>query len=106
VADFARIHWPICSGFGGRFTPESLADLHRIMQLAILRICSIAQVRIINSSAAALPVQNNIAVQFGYLDNTHIQKQRRNTHETLNRSIHIDVCSDNSNIGRFLVSNI
>jgi len=35
VADINRIHWPICSGFGGRFTPESLADLHRIMHLQL-----------------------------------------------------------------------
>jgi len=31
VADFNRIHWPICSRIAGRFISESLADLHRIM---------------------------------------------------------------------------
>jgi hypothetical protein len=30
VADFDRNHWPICFRIGGRFTPDSVADLNRI----------------------------------------------------------------------------
>lgn len=33
VADIDRNRWPICSRIGGRFEPDSLADLLRITQV-------------------------------------------------------------------------